>query len=231
MLRRSNRKRSVPAGKRDAITASAKRTLHNPHSTVGSSTSTAISGSAEINYSRGGMPASFVRSISLPTVTPSAHVSTIVTGNQANQQMSIIAGEYIDLALLLINSQASLSDNHTVIVSHGELLIEPKQQHKQIVNIETWTDAFLIFTSIYCTAHPLKFQDLLRYIHCIRLGSKRCSGGWKAYDKQFRVRMTQDPSSSWAVIDPELWLIYMKNLPSAYGNNFSTNLNRTYKCY
>jgi excinuclease UvrABC ATPase subunit len=161
MLRRSNRKRSVPAGKRDAITASAKRTLRNPHSTVGSSTSTAISGSAEIIYSRIGMPASFVRSISLPTVTPSVHVSTIVTRNQANQQMStvtspslgkqlapvnlkqkIIAGEYIDLVLLLINSQAFLSDKHTVIVSHGELLIEPKQQHKQIVNIETWTDAF-----------------------------------------------------------------------------------------
>ena len=97
-----------------------------------------------------------------------------------NLKQKIIASEYIDLALLLINSQASLSDKHTVIDSHGKLLIEPKQQHRQIVNIETWTDAFLIFTSIYCTAHLLKFQDLLKYIHCIRLGSKRCSGGWKA---------------------------------------------------
>ena len=138
-----------------------------------------------------------------------------------NLKQKIIASEYIDLALLLINSQASLSDKHTVIVSHGELLIEPKQQHKKIVNIETWTDAFLIFTSIYCTAHSLKFQDLLKYIHCIRLGSKRCSGGWKAYDEQFRLRMAQDPSSSWAVVDPELWLIYMQNPPSAYGNNFN----------
>ena len=196
MLRRSNRKRSVPAGRGDAIAASAKRAISSPHSTVGSSTSTAISGSTEINYSRGGMPASFVRSISSPTVTHIVHVSTIVTGNQANQRMStvtspslgtqlapaavgtplsvgassavdtcsglanqsgntnfhipsqcnkvsddlsktvpvnlkqkIIAGEYIDLALLLINSQTSLSDKHTVIVSHGELLIEPKQQH------------------------------------------------------------------------------------------------------
>ena len=248
MLRRSNRKRSVPAGRRDAIAASAKRTRCNPHSTVGSSTSTAISGSAEIIYSRIGMPASFVHSISLPTVTPSVHVTTIVTGNQANQQMStvtspsletqlapvnlkqkIIAGEYIDLALLLINSQASLSDKHTVIVSHGELLIEPKQQHKKIVNIETWTDAFLIFTSIYCTAHPLKFQDLLKYIHCIRLGSKRCSGGWKAYDEQCRLRMAQDPNSSSAI--QVMVNIYMQNPPSAYGNNFSTNQNRTYKCY
>ena len=194
MLRRSNRKRSVPAGRGDAIAASAKRAIRNHHSTVGSSTSTAISGSTEINYSRGGMPASLVRSISSPTVTHIVHVSTIVTGNRANQQMStvtspslgtqlaavgtplsvgassavdtcsglvnqsgntnlhipsqynkasddlsktvpvnlkqkIIAGEYIDLALLLISSQASLSDKHTVIVSHGELLIEPKQQH------------------------------------------------------------------------------------------------------
>ena len=52
---------------------------------------------------------------------------------------------------------------------------------------------FFIFTSIYCTTHPLKF---LKYILCIRLGSKRCSGGWKAYDEQFRLRMVQDPSSS-----------------------------------
>jgi hypothetical protein len=36
-----------------------------------------------------------------------------------NLKQKIIAGEYIDLALLLINSQASLSDKHTVIVSHG----------------------------------------------------------------------------------------------------------------
>lgn len=94
-----------------------------------------------------------------------------------NLKQKIIAGEYIDLALLLINSQASLSDKHTVIVSHGELLIEPKQQ-KRLLNIETWTDAFLIFTSIFCTAHHLKFQDLLKYIHCIRLDSKRCAGGY-----------------------------------------------------
>jgi len=273
MLRRSNRKRPVPAGRGDAIAASPKRAIRNPHSTVGSSTSTTISGSS---------------SISSHTVAPSVHVSTFVTGNRANRQMStvtspslgmqlapvavgtpltagalsaadtcsslvnqsgniyyhippqcnktsddlsrnvpvnlkqkIIAGEYIDLALLLINSQASGSDKHTVIVSQGELLIETKQQHKKIVNIETWTDAFLIFTSIYCTAHSLKFQDLLKYIHCIRLGSKRCSGGWKAYDEQFRGRMAQDASSSWAVVDPELWLIYMQNPPSAYGNNFN----------
>lgn len=51
------------------------------------------------------------------------------------------------------------------------------------------------------------------------------------YDEQFRLRMARDPSSSWAVVDPELWLIYMQNSPSAYGHVFSTNQNRTDKCY
>ena len=103
MLRHSNRKCSVPTGRGDAIAASAKRALRNPHSTVGSSTSTAISGSTEINYSRGGMPASFVHSISLPTVTPSVHVSTIVTGNQANQQMSTVTSPSLETQLAPVN--------------------------------------------------------------------------------------------------------------------------------
>lgn len=28
--------------------------------------------------------------------------------------------------------------------------------------------------------------------------------------------MAQDPSSYWAVVDPELWLMYMQNSPSAF---------------
>jgi hypothetical protein len=40
-----------------------------------------------------------------------------------NLKQKIIAGEYIDLALLLINSQASLSDKHTVIVSYGGVTV------------------------------------------------------------------------------------------------------------
>ncbi|CAG2243366.1 unnamed protein product [Mytilus edulis] len=46
-------------------------------------------------------------------------------------------------------------------------------------------------------------------MHSIRLGAKRCALGWKSYDEQFRLRMSQDPAGSWAVVDPELWLLYM----------------------
>ena len=74
------------------------------------------------------------------------------------------------------------------------------------MNIENWTDAILIFTSIYCSVHPATYPDMLTYIHTIRLGAKR-SQGWKNYDEQFRLRKSQDPTSSWALIDPEFWLL------------------------
>lgn len=52
-----------------------------------------------------------------------------------------------------------------------------------------------------------------------RLGVKRCSGlGWKIYDEQFRLRKPLDPTSSWSVVDLDLWLLYMNNM-----TNGSTN--------
>jgi hypothetical protein len=49
-----------------------------------------------------------------------------------NLKQKIIVGEYIDLALLLITSQASLSDKHTVIVSYGELLMNQNNNIKRL---------------------------------------------------------------------------------------------------
>ena len=76
--------------------------------------------------------------------------------------------------------------SHTVTIFQGELVFRPKQQPK-IMNIEQWTDAFLVFTSIYCQAHPGKFQDFLKYINNIRIAEKRChlNLGWKQCDVQF----------------------------------------------
>lgn len=67
---------------------------------------------------------------------------------------------------------------------------------------------FLVYISIFCTTdHSTVFQDLLKYIHSIWLGAKWCALGWKSYDEKFRLRMSQDPAGSWAVVDPDLWLL------------------------
>jgi hypothetical protein len=83
-------------------------------------------------------------------------------------KQKIIAGEYIDLAVLL-TSKTTADEKYKLVFMQGELLIQPKQQQQKITNISLWTDAFLIYFSIYCRAHPQKVQGLLKYMHTIRL--------------------------------------------------------------
>jgi hypothetical protein len=40
-----------------------------------------------------------------------------------------------------------------------------------IHTIEKWTDAFIVYISIYTFAHPEKYQALLKYMHIVRLGA------------------------------------------------------------
>jgi len=78
--------------------------------------------------------------------------------------------------------------------------------------------AFIIFTSVYCLSHPARVE-LLKYKHMARLGAKRCSGlGWKINDEQFRLRKPLDPTSSWSVVDSDLWLLYMNNMTTGSTN-------------
>lgn len=129
------------------------------------------------------------------------------------------------MAVLLTNSQNTADERQTLVFMHGELVIQPKQQQQQITNISLWTDAFLVYISIYCRAHPQKVQDLLKYMHRIRLGGKRCPSGWKTYDEQIRLRMA---TNSWANIDSELWLL---NMHTGANNSNSPSESGIYNCY
>jgi hypothetical protein len=47
-----------------------------------------------------------------------------------------------------------------------------RDKTKQIINtISKWTDAFIVYISIYSSAHPSKYQALLKYMHTVRLDS------------------------------------------------------------
>ena len=60
----------------------------------------------------------------------------------------------MDLAgLLQNNNEHNKALGNTVWVVHGELLVMPKQQQQKIINVEQWTDAFIIFMSINCQVH------------------------------------------------------------------------------
>ena len=52
-------------------------------------------------------------------------------------------------------------------VSDGKVEALPKQTKERVNTIEQWTDAFLIFMSIYLSRYPGKTQELLKYISVI----------------------------------------------------------------
>lgn len=129
----------------------------------------------------------------------------------------ILNGEYIDLAQLLDNNKVETQEKQIVLING---MLQTKENSKHTINtIEKWTDAFLVFSSIYLGAHIEKYQGVLKYIQVLRLGANRVQGmGWKTYDEQFRYKMSIDPSKDWGNIDQELWLLYMVDTPKTYQN-------------
>lgn len=120
----------------------------------------------------------------------------LTTNVPHNLKQNIVAGEYIDISLLFVNSMSSSNDSQKITFVQGELIIQPKQSHPKINSIEVWTDAFMVALSVFGSALPETFHELLKHMYLIRLGAKRSTLGWKSYDEQFRLRTSQNPSLS-----------------------------------
>ena len=251
MLRRSGRKRAVPASRGDSVAPAARRRVVPPadivsrpshsvdvqpmvmssgpvtatafsmNSSATTCTSTSSSVSPQQTHTQG--TCNVIQTVPTPITSVKDELGQNVSNNL---KQKIVSGEFVDLAQIFVNSQVSSADeNQSLILIKGKITIQPKQT-KKILNIESWTDAFIIYNSIYCSAHPEKYLEMLRYMHTIRIGSKR-SEGWLVYNEQFRLRKAQDPSSSWAVIDQELWLLYLTSSNTA--SQFSSI--SSHKCY
>ncbi|XP_063410323.1 uncharacterized protein LOC134693430 [Mytilus trossulus] len=175
-----------------------------------------------------------------PIQIPSMHANIAFNVSQSIRE-NIQKSEFIDLGILLINNTQQATQK--LVFRGGEFIVQTENMQNKIGSIDQWISAFIIFVSVYCTVHSGRLQDLLKYMSVVRLGSKRNPNnlGWKLYDEQFRLRKTLDPASSWAIVDPELWLLYMADsigtqnlevVSSGY-NTFSANrnVNKTSKCY
>lgn len=131
---------------------------------------------------------------------------------------------------MLENSCITSNREQHIFIHNGELVTKEKVSTK-INTIEKWTDAFIIFMSIYISAHPHKASELLKYMSTVRLGASRYPGlGFKTYDEQYRLRKSLDPASSWAVVDNELWLFYMVSSQPLTPSTSQSNTNYN-KCY
>ncbi|XP_062588298.1 uncharacterized protein LOC134249974 [Saccostrea cucullata] len=144
-------------------------------------------------------------------------------------KVQISSGQYVNLAKLATNFSDPDDETQYFSFKEGNLAMTPKNKVKAITDIQVWTNLFLVYSSIYVTAHPECATALLKYMHTIRLGASRSSGlGWRDYDIQFRLRKGQNPNISFANVDQELWLLYMQ--PPATPNNYYTK-DQGNKCY
>lgn len=162
---------------------------------------------------------------------PSIHSALGSHVSQSNKN-KIINGEYLDLSQLLENTVKNERQENQIVMVDGVLTAKERSK-RSITTIEVWTDAFIVYISIYSAVHAAKLQGLLKYMHDIRLGASRIRGlGWKDYDEQFRLKMSSNPTKSWEEIDQELWLLYMVSTSSELKNNphgfTKTSVN---KCY
>lgn len=130
-----------------------------------------------------------------------AHVPTSL-------KQKICRGEYVNLTLLL-KGAVELSEfcKGTVfkLDSEGHIESAQKECKEQIQCIEKWTNAFIIYASIYLSSHANKTYEILHYMFNIRDCALRQGGlAWRIYDEQFRLRQAIAPQS-WSKINNELW--------------------------
>lgn len=158
---------------------------------------------------------------------PSANLDSVRLGSDevsANillaLRQKIAANQYINLALLLkgnVKLTELCHSNILYINEKGQIESRAKQSKEKITSINQWTDAFIIFMSIYVRQQLDTIQDLLQYMSIIREAAGRSpSMAWLAYDQQFRLRQASN-LQPWGKLNPDLWLRIMS--ASAYMTN------------
>lgn len=147
------------------------------------------------------IPPNHLPSVRLASDDLGAHVP-------ATLKQKICRGEFINLALML-KGAGELAEfcrgSVFKLGDDGHIVSTQKACKDQINCIEKWTNAFLIYASIFLSTHPDKVYDLLHYMYNIRDCAARLGGlAWRSYDEQFRIRQAISPSP-WCNINTDLW--------------------------
>ena len=111
-------------------------------------------------------------------------------------------------------------DNHSeepIILTHENSVIKAKkamQPTSRITNIEQWTTAFTIYTSVMTHQFSDRSQELLSDMSLIRHAAQTHRGlGWCVYDHKFRCKAALNPGLNWSLIDQQLWLMIFTTSP------------------
>lgn len=166
-------------------------------------------------------PANYTNNnIDVPNVCMSAE-DDITSHVPVQLREKIWKNEYINMALLLKGSTdlAEYCYGGSIYTDPitGQLQTKPIATKEKIKNIEQFTDAFMIFMSIYLKRFPTDAIAMLQYVKTLRMAAYTTPGnGWINYDEQFRLRKAISPNMPWGELKSALWLTTVGN--ASYGN-------------
>ncbi|XP_061187484.1 uncharacterized protein LOC133195612 [Saccostrea echinata] len=118
-------------------------------------------------------------------------------------KLKIWNNEFVDLKLLLPNSN---EEPLSIMVKAGKIELQQTSSNKNPITIHQWTDAFLIFSTIYLQKFPQEASNLLKYMFTIRDISKlHGEQAWRTYDESFR-KIRETSLLPWEKVVTELRL-------------------------
>ena len=162
------------------------------------------------------------------------HLTCHVDGNIIEK---IEKGEYVELEKLLPKDRKRRSEENRMerIHSEGSTFLAPvSDRSNKISGFRRWEQAFRVYATIYCGAHPNRAREIWQYVSVISTASS--SSLWDnvaEYDITFRHLMAFNPSRSWAVTYNQMWNLCMKDpLPNrgfTGRQSFPTHNNNSYQ--
>ncbi len=130
----------------------------------------------------------------------------------------ILKGEFVELDRLLpptleeIQKKSKKLGTVAYDKDDGRMTVDKEWESNQIKSFNQWSQAFDIYSSVYCISHPEERFDMLAYVRIIRNASHSMSGKvgshhWLMYDRLFRSKKSKYPALSWATIDWEIFCL------------------------
>ena len=167
-----------------------------------------------------------------PLVMPCANEIDIIISQQLKEKIWNL--EYVDFAQLLRqNSQYyfNVDQKQHISVENGKLVLSSKSStFKSVDNIEVWTEAFSNYSKVLIQRHPSLASDLFTYMSLIRGATSDAPfDRIYQYDRQFRLRVSQNHTKSWAQIYTFLWLQFIAK--GAQGVVYPMNSSSYQPCY
>ena len=164
--------------------------------------------------------------------------SMVAAHVDSSTKSRIIAGKYVDFVRLLPRDrqaedvaaddqvqQLVIKGGRPVWMTNAERSMERsiEKEGLSISGFGKWEQAFRVFSNIYTEAYPNRSQQLTQYSHVIH--SAAMTFVWSnvyAYDKDFRIHLSQFPDRSWGIILQQAWNMRLREkltVPTALDRN------------